>query len=58
MRSKFKTHPTNLVAICFILCVYQLQVFASAQQNADSAGVSFSIKREVGGNKASFEYKA
>ncbi|KPL23364.1 MAG: hypothetical protein AMJ75_06265 [Phycisphaerae bacterium SM1_79] len=44
---RFRFHGADLAAICFVLCLCQLQVFASAQQNADSADISFSIKREV-----------
>jgi len=44
---RIRFHPANLVAVCFVLCLYQSQVVASAHKNADSADISFSIKREV-----------
>jgi alpha-L-arabinofuranosidase len=44
---RIRFHPVNLVTICLFLCLCQLQVFASAYQNADSADTSFIIKREV-----------
>ncbi|MCH7556630.1 MAG: hypothetical protein IIB56_04135 [Planctomycetes bacterium] len=44
---RIRYHPANLVAICFVLYLCQSQVIVSARQNADSADISFSIKRDV-----------
>jgi len=44
---RIRFHTVNLVTICLFLCLCQLQVLASAHQSADSADISFSIKREV-----------
>jgi len=44
---KIRFHAATLVTICFVLGLCQSEVIASAEQNEDSAVITFSIKKKV-----------